>query len=83
MPFSFLPCHLSFCAPGRLAKSKAFWAPAATPVSLAPVFGTPRKLNQPAGELRDRGANVTLMVQSDMLAYHAPGEHAQLAFPET
>ncbi|KAF9649152.1 Zn-dependent exopeptidase, partial [Thelephora ganbajun] len=33
-------------------------------------------------ELRDSGANVTLMVQSDMLAYHAPGEHAQLAFPD-
>jgi len=34
-------------------------------------------------ELLDNGANVTLMVQSDMLAYHVPKEHAQLAFPET
>lgn len=37
----------------------------------------------PVGELRDNGANVTLMVQSDMLAYHVPKERAQLAFPET
>jgi len=42
-----------------------------------------RELRQPAGELRDSGANVTLMVQSDMLAYQVPGEHAQLAFPDT
>jgi len=34
-------------------------------------------------QLHDSGANVTFMVQSDMLAYHASGERAQLAFPDT
>jgi len=43
----------------------------------------PHELGRPPGELHDSGANVTLMVQSDMLAYHVPAEHAQLAFPET
>lgn len=34
------------------------------------------------GHLRNQGADVTLMVHSDMLAYHVPGEHPQLAFPK-
>ena len=46
------------------------------------VLGIPRKLNPPAGELRESGANVTLMVKSDMLAYHNPEECAHLAFPD-
>ncbi|KAI0830099.1 Zn-dependent exopeptidase [Trametes gibbosa] len=32
-----------------------------------------------AQELREKGANLTLMVQADMLAYHAPGEPPQLS----
>jgi len=35
-----------------------------------------------ARELRDAGANVTLMVQADMTAYRAPGEPLQLGLPE-
>ncbi|KAI0370916.1 Zn-dependent exopeptidase [Pilatotrama ljubarskyi] len=35
-----------------------------------------------AQELREKGANLTLMVQADMLAYHAPGEPAQLGLPD-
>ncbi|KAI0656249.1 Zn-dependent exopeptidase [Cubamyces menziesii] len=35
-----------------------------------------------AQELRQKGANLTLMVQADMLAYHAPGEPAQLGLPD-
>ncbi|CDO70428.1 hypothetical protein BN946_scf184999.g69 [Trametes cinnabarina] len=33
-------------------------------------------------ELREMGANLTLMVQADMLAYHVPGEPAQLGLPD-
>ena len=33
------------------------------------------------GELRARDANVTLMIQADMLAYHAPNEPPQLGLP--
>lgn len=36
----------------------------------------------PSGELRDAGANLTLMVQADMLAYHKPGEPPQLGLPD-
>ncbi|KAG6374045.1 hypothetical protein JVT61DRAFT_4685 [Boletus reticuloceps] len=35
-----------------------------------------------ARELRARDANVTLMIQADMLAYHAPNEPPQLGLPE-
>ncbi|KAI0830097.1 Zn-dependent exopeptidase [Trametes gibbosa] len=35
-----------------------------------------------AQELREKGANLTLMVQADMLAYHAPGEPPQLGLPD-
>ncbi|OSD03728.1 Zn-dependent exopeptidase [Trametes coccinea BRFM310] len=35
-----------------------------------------------AQEMREQGANLTLMVQADMLAYHAPGEPAQLGLPD-
>ncbi|KAI8972600.1 Zn-dependent exopeptidase [Trametes punicea] len=35
-----------------------------------------------AQELRERGANLTLMVQADMLAYRAPGEPPQLGLPD-
>ncbi|KAI9068840.1 hypothetical protein FKP32DRAFT_1600273 [Trametes sanguinea] len=35
-----------------------------------------------AREMREAGANLTLMVQADMLAYHAPGEPAQLGLPD-
>ncbi|EIW56722.1 Zn-dependent exopeptidase [Trametes versicolor FP-101664 SS1] len=35
-----------------------------------------------AQELRQKDANLTLMVQADMLAYHAPGEPAQLGLPD-
>jgi len=83
MSFLFLSFPSSFCALGRLVKSKVFGVPATTPVSLAGFFDIPCILNRLLGELRDRGANVTLMIQSDMLAYHVPGERAQLAFPET
>jgi len=34
-----------------------------------------------ARELRERDANVTLMIQADMLAYHAPNEPPQLGLP--
>lgn len=33
------------------------------------------------GELYELGANLTLMIQADMLGYHAPGEPAQLGLP--
>ncbi|KIN93950.1 hypothetical protein M404DRAFT_1008654 [Pisolithus tinctorius Marx 270] len=36
-----------------------------------------------ARELRGRGANITLMIQADMLAYHAPGEPPQLGYPQS
>ncbi|KAG8215234.1 hypothetical protein J3R82DRAFT_8780 [Butyriboletus roseoflavus] len=35
-----------------------------------------------ARELRAREANVTLMIQADMLAYHAPNEPSQLGLPK-
>ncbi|KAJ8522184.1 hypothetical protein ONZ45_g1250 [Pleurotus djamor] len=35
-----------------------------------------------ARQLRDEGANVTLMIQADMLAYHAPNEPLQLGLPD-
>lgn len=34
------------------------------------------------GELKQADANITLMVQADMLAYHVPGETPQLGLPE-
>lgn len=38
--------------------------------------------NHPAAEeLRKVDKNLTLMVQSDMIAYHEPGEPAQLGLP--
>lgn len=33
-------------------------------------------------ELRSVDANVTLMIQADMLAYHKPGEPLQLGIPD-
>lgn len=36
-----------------------------------------------ARELRDKGANLTLMIQADMLAYHSPEEPPQLGLPRT
>ncbi|KAI6102859.1 Zn-dependent exopeptidase [Pisolithus sp. B1] len=33
-------------------------------------------------ELRGNGANITLMIQADMLAYHAPEEPPQLGLPQ-
>lgn len=74
--------RFSFCSSDRLAKSKVFGVPTITLVSLS-TLENPAEVEATVGELRDSGANVTLMIQSDMLAYHAPGEHAQLAFPET
>ncbi|KAF8525591.1 Zn-dependent exopeptidase [Hysterangium stoloniferum] len=35
-----------------------------------------------AKELREADANVTLMIQADMIAYHKPGEPAQLGLPD-
>lgn len=35
-----------------------------------------------ARSLSERGANVTLMIQADMLAYHKQGEPAQLGLPD-
>ncbi|TFK43786.1 hypothetical protein BDQ12DRAFT_675549 [Crucibulum laeve] len=35
-----------------------------------------------ARELRAAGANITLMIQADMLAYRAPGEPLQLGLPD-
>ncbi|KAL4071558.1 hypothetical protein V8B97DRAFT_1870918 [Scleroderma yunnanense] len=35
-----------------------------------------------AYELREKGANITLMIQGDMLAYHVPGEPLQLGLPQ-
>ncbi|KAH9856204.1 Zn-dependent exopeptidase [Lenzites betulinus] len=35
-----------------------------------------------AQELRQKNANLTLMIQADMLAYHAPGEPPQLGLPD-
>ncbi|KAF8841016.1 Zn-dependent exopeptidase [Paxillus ammoniavirescens] len=37
--------------------------------------------NAYAKELRAQGANLTLMIQADMIGYHAPGEPAQLGLP--
>ena len=31
--------------------------------------------------MREKGADLTLMVQADMLAYHVPGEPKQLGMP--
>ncbi|KAH7909299.1 hypothetical protein BJ138DRAFT_1155545 [Hygrophoropsis aurantiaca] len=36
-----------------------------------------------AREMRDKDANITLMIQADMLGYHAPGEPAQLGLPQS
>ncbi|KAJ6539693.1 Zn-dependent exopeptidase [Mycena capillaripes] len=36
-----------------------------------------------ARKLRDIDANITVMIQADMLAYHAEGEPPQLGLPET
>ena len=33
-------------------------------------------------ELRERGADVVLMIQADMLAYHVPGEPPQLGLSD-
>ncbi|KAG9086767.1 hypothetical protein FRC06_002882, partial [Ceratobasidium sp. 370] len=33
-------------------------------------------------ELREQNANITLMIQADMLAYHDPAEPAQLGLPQ-
>jgi hypothetical protein len=33
-------------------------------------------------KLRDANANLTLMIQADMLAYHEPGEPLQLGIPD-
>ncbi|KAF8327748.1 uncharacterized protein EI90DRAFT_3066877 [Cantharellus anzutake] len=35
-----------------------------------------------AKELREQGADITLMIQADMLAYHSPTEPMQLGLPE-
>ncbi|QRV82109.1 Peptidase family M28 protein [Ceratobasidium sp. AG-Ba] len=35
-----------------------------------------------AAELRKQNANITLMIQADMLAYHDPSEPAQLGLPQ-
>ena len=35
-----------------------------------------------AQELREKNANLILMIQADMLAYHAPGEPPQLGLPD-
>ncbi|KAF7967670.1 hypothetical protein HWV62_33559 [Athelia sp. TMB] len=35
-----------------------------------------------ARQLREQGADITLMIQADMLAYRAPGEPMQLGLPE-
>ncbi|KAG1789491.1 uncharacterized protein HD556DRAFT_1446895 [Suillus plorans] len=34
-----------------------------------------------AREMREKDANITLMIQADMLGYHAPGEPPQLGLP--
>lgn len=34
-----------------------------------------------AREMREKNANITVMIQADMLAYHAPGEPPQLGLP--
>jgi Zn-dependent M28 family amino/carboxypeptidase len=33
------------------------------------------------GEMREKDANITVMIQADMLGYHAPGEPPQLGLP--
>jgi hypothetical protein len=33
-------------------------------------------------ELREQNANITLMIQGDMLGYHDPAEPAQLGLPQ-
>ena len=35
-----------------------------------------------ARQLKEAGANITLMIQADMTAYRAPGESLQLGLPE-
>ena len=35
-----------------------------------------------AADMQREGANLTLMVQADMLGYHKPGEPAQLGLPD-
>ena len=34
------------------------------------------------GELHEKGTNITLMIQADMLAYHSPLEPPQLGLPD-
>jgi len=31
--------------------------------------------------MREKNANITVMIQADMLGYHAPGEPPQLGLP--
>lgn len=64
-----------------LVKSKDFLVLVHTLVSFW-EFGFTSVTHWNAGELRAKGANLTLMIQADMLAYHAAGEPPQLGLPD-
>lgn len=54
-------------------------------VELAAFAGEEQGLrgsNAYARKLREQGVDIALMVQADMLAYHSPGEPAQLGLPD-
>ena len=47
----------------------------------ARAFRLLRDSHPATGDLRKEEKNLTLMVQADMIAYHEPGEPAQLGLP--
>lgn len=82
LPFLLL-FHLLIFSSDQAGEEQGLWGSRSYSRESPRFWRIPQQLRQHIGELRDSGANVTFMVQSDMLAYHVPGEHAQLAFPET
>ena len=52
------------------------------PVSCHFSFVKALVLSRLLGQLRQDNADITLMIQGDMLAYRAPGEPPQLGLPD-
>lgn len=65
-----------------LEKNKVYSGPVPMPVGLMNLSSFIFHFIGRVGELRAAGANLTLMVQADMLAYRAPGEPPQLGLPD-
>jgi len=63
-----------------LAKSRASTVRRLTPVSESLPLHL-KYLTCYIGEMRQKNANITVMIQADMLAYHAPGEPPQIGLP--